>query len=107
MGLAHFNFVHVVETDDRAVALAAQRIEFERVMGTHRSFAALEASYLLGTFADIRAKLGRLVEAGFAHFILGPLTTDPEQLELIHDRIVRPLADGARAGKEHRHAHAG
>jgi probable F420-dependent oxidoreductase len=107
LGLAHFNFVHVVETDDRAVALAAQRIEFERVMGTHRPFAAVEASYLLGTATDIRAKLGRLVEAGFTHFILGPLTTDREQLELIHDEIVRPLADGAREGKEHRDAHAG
>jgi hypothetical protein len=106
LALAHFNFVHVVQTDDHAAALAVQRIEFERVMGTHRPFAAVEASYLLGTPAEIRAKLGTLMEAGFTQFILGPLTSDSEQLELIHDEIVRPLSDGAREGKDHRHVDA-
>jgi probable F420-dependent oxidoreductase len=107
LSLAHFNFVHIVDTSDRQAALAAQRVEFERVMGTHRPFAALEASYLLGTPADIVAKLGKLQDAGFEHFVLGPLTTDPEQLELVHARIVRPLAELSGGGKERSHVHAG
>jgi alkanesulfonate monooxygenase SsuD/methylene tetrahydromethanopterin reductase-like flavin-dependent oxidoreductase (luciferase family) len=86
------NFVHVVETEDREAALAVQRAHFERIMGTHRPFAAVEASYLMGTPAEIVAKLQRLRQAGFEHFILTPLVTDVEQLELIHARVVRPLA---------------
>jgi probable F420-dependent oxidoreductase len=105
LGLAHFNFVHVVDTDDRHAAIAAQRVHFERVMGTHRPFAAVEASYLLGTPAEIVAKLRRLQEAGFEHFVLGPLTAETEQLELIHARIVRPLVE-ASDGKERHHVHA-
>ena len=107
LGLAHFNFVHVMDTSNREAALAAQRAEFERVMGTHRPFAALEASYLLGSPADIQAKLRRLQEAGFHHFVLGPLTTDVEQLELIHARIVRPLAGVSGEGRERSHVQAG
>jgi alkanesulfonate monooxygenase len=108
LGLAHMNFVHVVDTEDREAALAVQRVPFERIMGTHRPFASVEASYLLGTPAEIVAKLQRLREAGFEHFILTPLVTDPEQLELIHDRVVRPLAGAPAAhdGKERVDVHA-
>jgi probable F420-dependent oxidoreductase len=90
--MAHFNFVHVVDTDDREKALLVQRAEFERVMGTHRPFAALEACYLMGTPAEMVEKLSRLRRAGVTEFILGPLTTDVAQVELVDALVARPLA---------------
>ena len=89
--LAHFNFLHVVDTDDREKAVRAQRVWYERVMGTHRPFAALEASYLMGTPADMIAKLRRLRTAGVTEFVLGPLTSDEEQVEMIDDLVARAL----------------
>jgi probable F420-dependent oxidoreductase len=90
--LAHFNFLHVVDTDDREKALRAQRVWYERIMGTHRPFAALEASYLMGTPADMVAKLRRLRTAGVTELVLGPLTSDEAQVEMIDTLIARPLA---------------
>jgi probable F420-dependent oxidoreductase len=104
LGVAHFNFVHVVDTDDREAALRVQRPLFERLMGTHRPWAALEASYLMGTPAEIVAKLERLQRAGVAHFILAPLVADLAQVELIDARVGRPLRDAARAEMEQAHA---
>lgn len=108
LGLAHMNFVHVVETEDRDAALAVQRTHFDRIMGTHRPFEAVEASYLMGTPTEIVAKLQRLRQAGFEHFILTPLVTDMEQLELIHARVVHPLASAPAAhdGEERIDVHA-
>src|SRR6267142_1243210 len=45
----HLNFAHLVDTTDREKALGLQRPIFERVMGTHRTFANLQQSYFLGT----------------------------------------------------------
>ena len=103
LGVAHFNFVHVVETDDRDAALSVQRPFFERLMGTHRPWSAVEASYLMGTAADIVAKLSRLKRAGVDHFILAPLVADLAQVELIDALVVRPLTGAAR-GMEPTHA---
>jgi probable F420-dependent oxidoreductase len=91
---AHFNFLHVVDTDDRDEALGAQRDVFGRVMGAHRPFDVLERCYLMGTPAEIVAKLARLGRAGFEYFILAPLVSDVGQVELIRSRIVAPLAGG-------------
>lgn len=94
--LAHFNFVHVVDTNDRERALRVQRPHLERVMGTHRPFSAIEASYLLGTPADIVGKLERLRQAGVEHFLLGPLTDEVAQADLINTLIGVPLREAAR-----------
>lgn len=93
---AHFNFLHVIDTDDRTEALRLQRPVFERVMGTHRPFDVLERCYLMGTPTEIVAKLARLIDAGFEYFILAPLIDDVAQLELIRSQIVRPLAAHSR-----------
>ena len=90
--MGHFNFLHVVDTDDREKALRIQRAEFEGIMGTHRPLAALEACYLMGTPGEMVEKLGRLLRAGVTEFILGPLTSDVAQLELVAALVVRPLA---------------
>jgi probable F420-dependent oxidoreductase len=90
--VGHFNFVHVVETDDREKALRAQRPHYERVMGAHRPPAALEACYLMGTPADIVERLRRLRRAGVTEFILGPLVGDEAQVELVAALVAGPLA---------------
>jgi probable F420-dependent oxidoreductase len=90
--LGHFNFLHVVDTGDHDEALRAQQPHYQRVMGTHRPPAALEACYLMGTPAEIVAKLGRLRQAGVTEFILAPLRGDEAQVELVHALIASPLA---------------
>jgi probable F420-dependent oxidoreductase len=92
--LAHINFLHVVDTVDHDQAIRGQRPHFDRVMGTHRPFAALEACYLLGTPAEMVAKLHRLRQAGVGEFILAPLAADEAQVDLIHTLVARPLAAG-------------
>lgn len=87
----HVNFTYVVDTDDREKALSVQRPFFEQVMGTHRSFDHLETCYLMGTPADIVAKLRDLQAAGLEYTVIGPTSDDLEQLELINDCIVREL----------------
>jgi probable F420-dependent oxidoreductase len=92
--VAHLNFLHVVDTGDHEQAIRGQRPHFERVMGPHRSFAALEACYLMGTPAEIVAKLDRLRQTGVSEFILAPLAADEAQVDLIHSLVARPLAAG-------------
>ena len=86
------NFTYVVDTNDREKALAIQRPFFEQVMGNHRSFEHLETCYLMGTPSDIVEKLRDLQEAGLSYTVIGPTSDDPEQLELISDRIVSELS---------------
>jgi probable F420-dependent oxidoreductase len=85
----HLNFVHLVPTDDEAAALREQRPRFERVMGSHRAFDHLRHSYLLGTPAQIRARIAELADAGLEYLVLSPLDYDPGQLELWEAEILR------------------
>jgi probable F420-dependent oxidoreductase len=95
--VAHENFVHVVETDDREKALEAQRTAYTALMGTERPFEYFEAVYLTGTPPEIVDRLVARIEAGVDYVMLHPLVADPSQLELWWDLIVGPLRD--RAGK--------
>jgi len=58
-------------------------------MGTHRSFDHLRASYLLGTPAQIRARIAELTGAGLEYLALSPLDYDVEQLDLWEEEIIR------------------
>ena len=86
---AHVNMTHVVPTDDEAAAVKVQRPLIERVMGTHRSFDHLRTCYLLGTPAQIRARIGELAEAGLEYLMLSPLDYDLAQLDLWEEEILR------------------
>lgn len=77
----HLNFAHLVDTDDREKALREQRPRFERVMGSHRSFEQLQASYFLGTTREIVERIADLERAGIQHLALAPLDYDLEQVE--------------------------
>jgi probable F420-dependent oxidoreductase len=89
VAFGHVNFMHIVPTDDEAMALRVQRPLIERIMGTHRSFETLRTSYLLGTPAQIRARLKEMGEAGLEYAALSPLDYDVEQLDLWEEEIVR------------------
>ncbi len=96
----HYNFVHLVDTNDRDEALRLQRALFEHTMGPHRSFEALQQCYLLGTTRDIIARIADLERAGFQYFVLMTLDYDLAQLERFASEIVslfgsRPGAPGA------------
>ena len=86
---AHVNMTHVVPTDDEAAALKEQRPLIERVMGTHRDFDHLRTCYLLGTPAQIRARIAELADAGLEYLMLATLDYDLAQLDLWEEEILR------------------
>ncbi|MBV9016292.1 MAG: LLM class flavin-dependent oxidoreductase, partial [Alphaproteobacteria bacterium] len=85
----HVNFMHIVPTDSEAEALRLQRPLIERIMGSHRSFETLRTCYLLGTPAQIRARLTEMAEAGLEYAALSPLDYDLDQLDLWEEEIIR------------------
>jgi probable F420-dependent oxidoreductase len=84
----HLNFAHLVDTDDREKALQAQRPYFERVMGRHRSFENLQASYFLGTTREIVERIADLERAGIQDLVLATCGDDLQQLERFASEIV-------------------
>lgn len=84
----HYNFAHLVDTDDREEALRAQRSAFERTMGGHRSFEQLQQCYFFGTTQDIVERIADLERAGIQYLVLATLDYDLEQLERFASEIV-------------------
>ena len=84
----HVQWIHVVDTNDRDEALAVQLPALRAIMGRERSDQHLAECYLTGALGDIAARIDRLREAGFDDLILGPVSGDPEQLELIAEIAV-------------------
>lgn len=89
----HLNFTHVVATDREDVAHREQRPRLERVMGTHRSWEHVTRCYLMGTPAQIRARIEELAAAGLEYIVLSPLDYDLAQLDLWQAEIVRHFSD--------------
>ncbi len=87
----HCNFIHVVPTDDEALALREQEPPFMETMGNHRPFEQLRRSYLMGTPAQQVERLRAIQDAGCEYVVLGPTSDDPRQVELIRDLIVDPV----------------
>ncbi|MBN9560287.1 MAG: TIGR03619 family F420-dependent LLM class oxidoreductase [Alphaproteobacteria bacterium] len=85
----HLNFLHVVPTDDDAVAHREQRPLIERVMGTHRSFEHLRSCYFLGSPRNVRARITELADAGMEYLVLSPLDYEIGQLALWEEEILR------------------
>jgi alkanesulfonate monooxygenase SsuD/methylene tetrahydromethanopterin reductase-like flavin-dependent oxidoreductase (luciferase family) len=83
----HCNFIHLVDTADHRQALEASREPFLRVMGTHRSYDHLQECYMIGSIDRINARIADLVEAGLQYLVLGPVIDDPQQIDLIAQRI--------------------
>jgi len=90
---AHTQFIHVSQAPTTERAIAEQGPLFTRVMGTHRTFDDLAASYLLGTIDDIQRRIGALAEVGLQELIITPVTDDPGQLELLARHVLEPFQD--------------
>jgi len=88
---AHCNFIHAVDTEDEATALAAQEPSFMEVMGDHRSFESMRRSYLIGTPGQQQERLHAMKDLGCEYVILGPTSDDPAQIELIQRLVVEPV----------------
>jgi alkanesulfonate monooxygenase SsuD/methylene tetrahydromethanopterin reductase-like flavin-dependent oxidoreductase (luciferase family) len=87
----HCQFTYVVDTNDREKALAAQKPFFEQVMGTHRTYEHLQECYLLGSVDDIVNRMLELKELGMEYLLIGPVSDDLEQLDLINELIIPRL----------------
>jgi alkanesulfonate monooxygenase SsuD/methylene tetrahydromethanopterin reductase-like flavin-dependent oxidoreductase (luciferase family) len=88
----HCNFIHLVETASEAEALERSREPFLGVMGTHRSYTHLQECYLVGSIDRINARIADLVGAGLQYLVVGPVTDDPAQVDLLARRVARNFA---------------
>lgn len=84
---AHCNFIQVSPGKTRPEALAEQHDPAVRAFGTHRSYEHLQECYLLGELDHQLARLKELAENGMDYVVLGPLTDDLGQLDLIAEHI--------------------
>jgi probable F420-dependent oxidoreductase len=89
--VSHENFCHVVDTTDRDKAIAVQRDAYSRVMSRRRPFEYFQQVYLTGTPDEIVDCLAARAEAGVQYFMLHPLVSDPQQLDLWWELIVKPV----------------
>ncbi|HEX9245645.1 MAG TPA: LLM class flavin-dependent oxidoreductase [bacterium] len=88
----HCNFVHLVETSDHARALEESQDPFLRVMGAHRSYEHLQECYMIGSIERIKDRIADLVDAGLRYLVLGPVTDDPRQIDLLARHVVPDFA---------------
>jgi DNA mismatch repair protein MutH len=61
-------------------------------MGTHRSWEHLQECYMVGSIDRINARIADLVDAGLEYLVLGPVTDDPRQIDLIAKHVMPAFA---------------
>ena len=79
----HCNFIHVSEAASEAKALEESKEPFFRAMGAHRTWEHLQECYMAGSIDRINARIADLVGAGLEYLVLGPVTDDPRQVDLL------------------------
>ena len=84
----HCNFIHLVEEKSHDKAVAKSKAPFLRTMGAHRSYEHLQECYMVGSIDRINARIEDLVKAGLEYLVLGPVTDDPAQIDLLARRVV-------------------
>jgi len=92
LSFGHCNFTHLVETTREETALEESKAPFFRTMGAHRSWEHLQECYMVGSIDRINARIADLVGAGLEYLVLGPVTDDPGQIDLLARHIVRNFA---------------
>ncbi len=92
LAFGHANFIHLVETGNHELAVAQSKAPYLRVMGTHRSWEHLQECYLVGSVDRITARIADLVDAGLQYLVLGPVTDDPMQIDLIARHVMPAFA---------------
>jgi alkanesulfonate monooxygenase SsuD/methylene tetrahydromethanopterin reductase-like flavin-dependent oxidoreductase (luciferase family) len=88
----HCNFIHLTETTNHEKAAEEARQPFIGVMGTHRSWEHLQECYMAGSLDRINARIADLVGAGLQYIVLGPVTDDPKQFDLLAKRVMPNFA---------------
>jgi alkanesulfonate monooxygenase SsuD/methylene tetrahydromethanopterin reductase-like flavin-dependent oxidoreductase (luciferase family) len=88
----HCNFTHLVETASHAKALEASRGPFLRAMGTHRTWEHLQECYMAGSIDHINARIADLAGAGLEYLVLGPVSDDPGQIDLVAKHVMPAFA---------------
>jgi hypothetical protein len=79
----HTNFCYFTPFKERADAEAVQQQYFARNMGDRRNWDHLRECYFTGTLADQLARLEDLAEAGLDYMVLGPLSAEPSQVDVL------------------------
>jgi probable F420-dependent oxidoreductase len=92
--VAHENFLHLVLTDDREVALGEQREAFNAVMSQGRPFEYFQEVYLTGTAEEIFHRIDERVAAGVQYFMFHTLEPSTRQLELWAEHLLPRIAEG-------------
>jgi alkanesulfonate monooxygenase len=88
----HCNFTHLVETASHDRAVEQSRAPFLRTMGTHRSWEHLQECYMVGSIDRVNARIADLVSAGLEYLVLGPVTDDPGQIDLVAKHVMPAFA---------------
>ena len=88
----HCNFTHLVEAATHERAVEASRAPFLRAMGTHRSWEHLQECYMVGSVDRINARIADLVSAGMEYMVLGPVSDDPRQIDLVAKHVMPAFA---------------
>jgi alkanesulfonate monooxygenase SsuD/methylene tetrahydromethanopterin reductase-like flavin-dependent oxidoreductase (luciferase family) len=92
LAFGHCNFIHLVETGRHEKAVAESKGPFLRTMGTHRSWEHLQECYLVGSIDRITARIADLRDAGLQYLVLGPVTDDPGQIDLLARHVIPAFA---------------
>ncbi len=61
-------------------------------MSRHRSWDHLQECYMVGAIDRVNTRIADLVAAGLEYLVLGPVTDDPKQLDLLAKRVVTNFA---------------
>lgn len=86
-------YTHVVDTDDRARAHEEQAAAFEEFYSPDRGFEHAKGSCLVGTPADIDARLEAYADAGFDQVIAGPAAHEADDLADQMDLLVEHVLE--------------
>jgi hypothetical protein len=85
----HCNFTHLVDTANHEKAVAQSKAPFLRVMGTHRTYEQLQECYMVGSIDHINRRIDDLRKAGLKYLVLGPVTDDPKQIDLMAEKVAQ------------------
>jgi alkanesulfonate monooxygenase SsuD/methylene tetrahydromethanopterin reductase-like flavin-dependent oxidoreductase (luciferase family) len=85
----HCNFTHLVDTPSHDKAVAQSKAPFLRAMGTHRTYEHLQECYMVGGIDRINARIDDLRKAGLEYLVLGPVSDDPKQIDLMAKKVVK------------------
>jgi hypothetical protein len=58
-------------------------------MGTHRSYEHLQECYMVGGIDRINTRIDDLRKSGLEYIVLGPVTDDPKQIDLMAKKVVK------------------